>query len=138
MLLVPLAIVRNLWNLALPPWISVLIDSDLKVQEQASAISSGLFAVTVDSDLSKKAAEILLLQQSLRLDSSSGRRERFQLLIDAFKRLVLPNELDRQFLALPRQLSVIYYFARPIRILRTYGFGLCLGAARKLWQTIAG
>jgi hypothetical protein len=138
MFLVPLALVQQLWQVDLPVWIELRIAGDAIVQEQARALVASLFSVGTDTNCARKAAEVLVLKESMRLDSANSTRDRLNLLLRTAKRLVLPNKLDREYLGLANRWSFISYVIRPVRVLRTYGFRLCLVAARRLWNSMAG
>jgi hypothetical protein len=137
LLLIPLALVHDLWNLALPPWVMVLIDSDKTVRDEGRAILERLFAVAPDNlTVSKNEAATLVSRESLRLSSTDGSEERGRLTFQVLKRLVTPNEMDQRFSEMPARFRALLYLVRPIRILKTYGWRLCLQSARKILQAI--
>jgi hypothetical protein len=137
LLLIPLALVNSLWNVPLPAWVLSLISSDNTVFDQARAISESLFAVAGDNPSAlRKAAATMISQQSLQLSSSRNPRDRVHIALRVLRRLVLPNDLDKQFSALPRRFPVLSGFFRPVRLIKTYGMDICLGTMRKLWRAI--
>lgn len=121
MLLLGLALAHQLLGMALPEIIAQRIRHDNVVtqfvEETRASIVQGTQAPGESRQTAKKSK--YPYHPSMRKQI----RDRIPLYLYRLKFLLIPNELDRSFIALPRALSFLYYLIRPIRLGVVYGLG---------------
>jgi hypothetical protein len=134
LILLPLALVNQLFNIELPFVVTRAIQEDAAVFPLARSIQRGHHA-SGRGDLSprRRAVAQLIYCEGMRVRMRESMLERFCLLAIVFLRQMEPNVNDRNRLPhrkLPKLL--LYWLMRPIRLLRIYGPATIVRFARDL------
>lgn len=116
-LLLGLLIAHNLLGARLPQDIVQQARTAPRVQALAAQIPRQLFSPS-------NAAITFVERTLLHLKIAERFKDRTSYLAFCFYRVVTPNTLDLTMLSLPRALFFLYFFLRPIRVLKTYWLSL--------------
>ena len=123
MLLLGLFLASEWLEVTLPKAIGQRVQADPTVRALAAQVGEQLFRENRISNATKRFFHIRM-RERLRdriqycVGYSSPYAYRF------CRRVLIPNERDREWVSLPASLSLLYYGLRPIRLLRQYGLGL--------------
>ncbi|MDF5720866.1 MAG: nucleotidyltransferase family protein [Rhizonema sp. PD37] len=115
-LLLGLLLVHDLLEVELPKTILQKIQTNPLLQSLASQIYTQLFSQT-ESSLQNWKFESSFFH--LKMIEHPWDKLRY-----CFEHLLVPTIADRVFVPLPQFLSFLYYLLRPIRLLKSYSFGL--------------
>jgi hypothetical protein len=113
-LAVGLVLAERLMGVTLPQRLSRQVQDHPKVVSLVEKMRQGLFDQS-HQDLEGTAALLLKFKMRERF------RERRQQGLHWLVQMIRPNKLDRALMTLPTACSCLYYWLRPIRLIRTYG-----------------
>jgi hypothetical protein len=111
--LLGLSLATRLFAAPIPLDATEQIDKDQSVQKLCAEISMRLVQPTAPDDKVMHVAR-------LRARSRERLKERLPHYRRMLRHIVMPNEKDREFLPLPRVLTPLYFFIRPIRLIRKH------------------
>jgi hypothetical protein len=133
MALLPLALVNQLFDIALPASVRKAIEQDAavsllatRIQRRHGADGSG------DLHPRRKAVAELIYWEGMRIRMRESRLERLCLLAVFLLRQIKPNANDRNSLPLRRLPEPLYWLIRPFRLVRIYGPASIVKFARDL------
>jgi hypothetical protein len=112
MLLLGLSLAHELLNVELPETIIHKIEASPTVKSLASQICRQFYFPTVDSFPSSQFQTALF---HLKLIEYPGDKIWY-----CYEHIVVPTVADKSFVRLPQFLSFLYYFTRPLRLMKTY------------------
>lgn len=111
-----LLLAANLLDTTLPDEIWQQIQSDSVVKSIAAQVSEQLFSETIEP-----VGEVEKTIFHIRVREHLQDRLQSFLALMAHSGWTTPTENDHDFLQLPTSISLLYYFLRPIRVIRKYG-----------------
>ncbi len=133
MALVPLALVNQIFDAALPVSVRKAIEQDAAVAPLAARIQRQHSAdAGAHLHSRRKAVAQLIFCEGMRIRMRESRFERFYLLAVFFLRQIEPNASDRVRLPHRKLPEPLYWLLRPIRLIRIYGSAAILKFARDL------
>ena len=114
LLFLGLVLAQRLLGIPLPDGLSQQLQRNPTVMSLAEQMQLGLFDQT-EEPLERTEALILKFRMRERF------RDRGRQSLHWLTQMLRPNQLDRALMTLPTSCSFLYYWLRPIRLMRTYG-----------------
>jgi hypothetical protein len=128
MLLLGLVLARDMLGADLPDELQKNIQADDETRGLAGKVSRSIFSENdSNSETIERDVHVICLRERM----WDRMVLRFYYAVDYFRALITPNEEDRHRFRLPGRLWFLYYFLRPLRLLKVYGGALL---ARKMKQ----
>jgi len=111
--LIGLSLASQLFAASIPVAATEILEKDKSVQRLSTAVTARLIQPT------EMSGKIMHLDR-LRARSRERLRERLPHCRRMLRHIVMPNEKDREFMALPHLLTPLYFIIRPIRLTRKH------------------
>ena len=130
MVLLPLAIVQQLFNTPLPDCVLTAIAQDPNVTALATQLQKAHYA-TNDASSSNPIRRFVYLE-GLRMRSRESFLERLSRTATLFLALFKPSDKDRQYFSSRPLPEPLYWLIRPFRLLNNYGVASVLEVLRRI------